>query len=169
MHRSQQRTSAGRRRRIAIVVLSLAIAVGTASAQHGSGRDVYKDQRGPVVVARPAPYPRVPYYYGAHPHYSYYPYYYHPYSYALGPEPPWSFFAPSLGSTAYYPPANGGYTLVEAPVGTTVSSLPPSAEAVVVNGKRGYYRFGGTYYQQTPTGFVVVATTPGIVQTPQSE
>jgi hypothetical protein len=167
MHRSQQRTSA--RCRIALVVLSLAVAVGTASAQHGGGRDVYRDQRGPVVVARPAPYARVPYYYGTHPH-SYYPYYYHPYhSYALGPEPPWTFFAPSLGSTAYYPPANGGYTLVEAPVGTSVPSLPPSAEAVVVDGKRGYYRFAGTYYQQTPTGFVVVGTTPGIVEAPQSE
>ena len=130
MHRNQQRTSA--RRRTSIVVLSLAVAVGTASAQHDR-------------VARPLPYARVANDYGGFPHHSYRPYNYDPYPYALGPEPSWTFFAPSLGTTEQ-----------------RALSLSPGAKAVVVDGMRGYYYYGGTYYQQTPSGFAVVAPTPGM-------
>jgi hypothetical protein len=63
----------------------------------------------------------------------------------------------------YYVPTNGGYTVVEAPVGSTITTLPEGSQPVVVNETNNYYYYGGTYYQQSDTGYVVVPPTAGTV------
>jgi hypothetical protein len=137
--------------------------------------------RNTVVVANPRPYPRPPYAYGGHSYYAYHPYHYHPYQpYHYGPMwHPWGFFITTLAVTAvvvtvanqqyhydqgvYYTSANGGYTVVQAPVGAVVTTIPPGSQTVVINETTNNYYYGGTYYEKKPDGYVVVPPTAGSV------
>ncbi len=134
-----------------------------------------------VVVANPRPYTRPPYAYGGHSYYAYHPYHYHPYHpYVWGPVwHPWGFFVATMAATAiivtvanqqyhydqgvYYVASNGGYTVVPAPVGATIVSLPPGSQTVVINETTNNYYYGGTYYEKKPSGYVVVPPTAGAV------
>jgi hypothetical protein len=127
------------------------------------------------------PYTRPPYRYGGHRYYCYQPYHYHPYRpYAWGPVyHPWGFFAATLAATAiiltvesqqyhydqgvYYAPSNGGYTVVAAPVGATITTLPPNTQTVVVNETTNNYYYGGTYYEKSSGGYTVVPPTAGTI------
>ena len=134
-----------------------------------------------VVVANPRPYPRPPYAYGGHRYYCYHPYRYHPYHpYAWGPYyHPWGFVVATMAATAivisvssqqyhydqgtYYVASNGSYVVVAAPVGATVTTLPPEAKQVTSEDASGYWYYGGAYYEKTKDGYKVVAPKAGTV------
>jgi hypothetical protein len=63
----------------------------------------------------------------------------------------------------YYVSSNGGYTVVEAPVGAKVTTLPEGYEKVEVNETTNNYYYGGTYYDKVPDGYIVVEPTAGVV------
>lgn len=109
--------------------------------------------------------------------YSYHPY--HPYYWGHNWHP-LGYFAASLARDAllvsianrqyyydegvYYQPSAGGYSVVPAPVGATVSSLPPGYETTMV-GNDYYYYYGGAFYIDTGNGYQVVPAPYGAVVT----
>jgi len=129
----------------------------------------------------PRPYPRPPYVYGGFHYNCYHPYHYHPYTpYYYGPSyNPWGFFVAALAVTAvvitvnnqqykydqgvYYVASDGGYTVVQAPVGATITTLPPNTQTVVVNETTNNYYYAGTYYEKEGNEYVVVPPTAGTV------
>jgi hypothetical protein len=131
------------------------------------------------TVVRPAPraYARPPYAYGGRRYYAHHAYAYHrytPFYWGRGFYPFGAFVATlgaaavavTVANTAYhyysgvwYLPASGGYTVVTAPVGGVITTLPP--EAVVVSGSTYYY--GGAYYDKSAEGYKVVAPQAGTV------
>ena len=108
------------------------------------------------------------------------PYVYHPFHpFYWGPVwHPWGFFVAALATTAivvavadasyhydqgvWYSQASGGYTVVAAPVGGTVTTIPSNAQPVVVNNTTNYY-YGGAYYEKSGTQYKVVAPPAGAV------
>ena len=62
----------------------------------------------------------------------------------------------------YYLPSDGKYTVVAAPVGATIETLPQGAQPVQVN-ETTYYYYGGAYYVQSGSGYKVVPPTAGTV------
>ncbi len=126
-------------------------------------------------------YNRPPHVYGGHRYYAYHPYYYHPYRpYSWGPAwHPWGYFVARIATTAiiisianqqyhydsgvYYTASSGGYTVVQAPVGATITTLPANAEPVVVNETTNNYYYGGTYYEKSDGGYTVVPPTAGTI------
>jgi hypothetical protein len=131
------------------------------------------------VRRNPVPYRRPPYRYGGFSFYAYRPYYYHPYHpFYWGPVwHPWGFFVATLAATAivisienqkyhydqgvYYIESDGGYTVVQAPVGATIKVLPENSQTVVVNETTNNYYYGGTYYEKSSDGYTVVPPTSG--------
>jgi hypothetical protein len=61
----------------------------------------------------------------------------------------------------YYVAGSGGYTVVPAPVGATVTTLPSNTQTVVINETTNNYYYGGTYYEKSPEGYTVVPPTAG--------
>ncbi|MEI6434880.1 MAG: DUF6515 family protein [Bacteroidota bacterium] len=134
-----------------------------------------------VVRTNPRPYPRPPYAYGGHSYYSYHPYHYHPYHpYTWGAVwHPCGFFITTLAATAiivsvanqkyhydqgvYYIAGNGGYTVVQAPVGATITTLPPGSQTVIINETTNNYYYGGTYYEKSGDSYTVVPPTAGVI------
>ncbi|AGA79480.1 DUF6515 family protein [Echinicola vietnamensis] len=141
------------------------------------------NRRSTVVIRNPRPYHRPPYRYGGFSFYCYHPYYYHPFvPYYWGPVwHPWGFFVASLAATAivisienekyhydqgvFYQESNGGYTVVEAPSGATVKTIPGDSEQVIINETTNNYYYGGTYYEKSEDGYTVVPPTSGSVVT----
>ncbi len=109
--------------------------------------------------------------------YSYHPY--HPYYWGHNWHP-YGYFAASLATDAflislanqqyyyddgvYYQPYSGGYTVVAAPIGAIVGSLPPGYETTMV-GNDTYFYYGGVFYIYTGSGYQVVAAPIGAVVT----
>ena len=58
---------------------------------------------------------------------------------------------------------SGGYTVVSAPVGATITTLPPQSQTVVVNETTNNYYYGGTYYEKDSKGYKVVEPTAGTI------
>jgi len=134
-----------------------------------------------VVVRNPRPYRRPPYTYGGFHFYCYHPYYYHPYRpYYWGPAwHPVGFFITVLAVTAvivtienqkyyydqgvYYIESGDGYTVVQAPLGATVNSIPSESQTVVINETTNNYYYGGTYYEKEGDEYKVVPPTAGSV------
>lgn len=139
------------------------------------------NNRNTVVRHNNRPYGRPPYVYGGRRYYCYHPYHYHPYRpFYWGPVwHPWGFFITTLTATAiiisienqqyhydqgvYYVSSNGGYTVVQAPVGATITTLPPNSQTVIVNETTNNYYYGGTYYEQGSNGYTVVAPMAGTI------
>lgn len=137
--------------------------------------------RNTVVVAPTRAYVRPPYYYGGRGYYSFHPYYYHPYRpFYWGPVwHPWGFFIATIATTAiivsienqryyydqgvYYIQSNGGYTVVEAPVGATITQLPQGTETVKVDQTTNNYYYGGSYYEKDGEKYKVVPPTAGTI------
>lgn len=137
--------------------------------------------RNTVVRRNTMVYTRPPVVYGGFRFYCYHPYFYHPYRpYYWGPVwHPWGFFVATLAATTiivsvenqhyyydqgvYYIKSDGGYTVVQAPVGATVTTLPEASQTVVVNETTNNYYYGGTYYEKTDKGYTVVPPTAGTV------
>ena len=139
------------------------------------------NQRNTVVRHNPPGYyHRPPYYWGGHRYYCYHPYVYHPYTpFYWGPVwHSWGFFVATLAATAvvvsvnnakyhydqgvWYEPSNGGYTVVQAPVGGSVTSIPSGSQTVVVNNTTNYY-YGGAYYEKEGGSYTVVPPQAGAV------
>jgi hypothetical protein len=126
-------------------------------------------------------YSRPPYRYGGFGYYCHRPYFYHPYRpFYWGPAwHPWGWFAATLATTAiivsinnqkyhydqgtYYVESDGGYTVVQAPVGATVKTIPKEAEVVEVNETTNNYYYGGAYYEKSDEGYTVVPATAGTI------
>jgi hypothetical protein len=139
------------------------------------------NNRNVVVRPAPRPYARPPYRYGGHSYYCYHPYHYHAYHpYRWGPMwHPWGFVVAAMATTAiiiavesqqyhydqgvYYMPSNGGYVVVQAPIGATITTLPPGYQTVVVTETTNNYYYGGTYYEKTDKGYTVVPPTAGTI------
>jgi Family of unknown function (DUF6515) len=64
----------------------------------------------------------------------------------------------------YYQPSAGGYSVVPAPIGATVSSLPPGYETTQVDNVY-YYYYGGVFYIDTGNAYQVVQAPFGAVVT----
>jgi hypothetical protein len=147
-----------------------------ANATVNRGRDVNVHYN-TVVRPAPRPYARAPYAYGGHRYYAHHAYAYHRYTpYRWGPAfYPFGAFVATLGATAvavtvasqpyhyysgvWYLPASGGYTVVTAPVGGVITTVPPEAVAVSDN----TYYYGGAYYEKTAEGYKVVPPQAGTV------
>jgi Family of unknown function (DUF6515) len=139
------------------------------------------NSRNTTVRHNSRPYNRPPYRYGGRSYYCYHPYHYHPYRpYYWGPVwHPWGYFIATLATTAiivsvnnqqyhydngvYYVPSNGGYSVVAAPVGATITTLPSNSQTVIVNETTNNYYYGGTYYEKSSGGYTVVAPTAGAI------
>jgi hypothetical protein len=92
---------------------------------------------------------------------------------------PWGFFVATIAATAiivsvenqqyhydqgvYYVQSGSGYTVVQAPVGATITTLPANSQTVVVNETTNNYYYGGTYYEKSDGGYTVVPPTAGTV------
>lgn len=50
-----------------------------------------------------------------------------------------------------------------APVGATITTLPPKSETVIINETTNNYYYGGTYYEKSKDGYTVVPPTSGTV------
>ncbi|WP_317045224.1 DUF6515 family protein [Formosa algae] len=139
------------------------------------------NRRNTAVRHSPRHYNRPPYRYGGRGYYCHRPYYYHPYRpFYWGPAwHPWGFFITTLATTAiivsvenqkyhydngvYYVAENDGYTVVQAPVGATVQTLPKEATTVEVNETTNNYYYGGAYYEKDANGYTVVPATAGTI------
>jgi hypothetical protein len=131
-----------------------------------------------AVRAAPRPYARAPYVHGGHRYYAHNTYVYRRYTpyVAWGPAfRPFGAVVATMAATAvvvsianasyyynagvWYLPASSGYTVVTAPVGAVVTTLPPAAVVVDPN----VYYYGGAYYEQTGSEYKVVPPTAGTV------
>lgn len=145
-----------------------------------------------VVIHNSIPYRRPPYVYGGHKYYCYHPYFYHPYRpFYWGPVwHPWGFFIAKMAATAiivsvnskqyhydqgvYYVAGNNGYTVVPAPVGATILTLPEGAKSIENTNSNNTttnsnnttvnnYYYGATYYEKSANGYTVVPPTAGYI------
>ena len=139
------------------------------------------NQRNTHVRSSSVRYTRPPYVYGGFHYYCHRPYFYHPYRpFYWGPAwHPWGWFVATLATTAiivsvnnqkyhydqgtYYVESDGGYTVVQAPVGATVQTIPKEAEVVQVNETTNNYYYGGAYYEKSAEGYTVVPATAGTI------
>jgi hypothetical protein len=64
----------------------------------------------------------------------------------------------------YYLKGDGGYTVVSAPIGAKIKTLPAGYETVSVDdaGTKNYY-YGGVFYEKRSDGYVVVAPLAGTI------
>lgn len=162
---------------------------GRANTKDNQGRDVNNNinvNNNYYVRYNPMPYPRPPYAYGGYHYHCYHPYHYHPYHpYYWGPAyHPYGFFLVAITTTAiiisiendakntqeyyydngvYYVKTDGGYKVVEAPVGATVKEIPKESQTVIINETTNNYYYGGTYYEKTSKGYEVVPPMAGTV------
>jgi uncharacterized protein YgiM (DUF1202 family) len=56
----------------------------------------------------------------------------------------------------FYKRGPKGYIVAQAPIGATITALPPGSVLVTIDGNL-YYTCSGTFYQSTPEGYVVVS------------
>ncbi len=61
----------------------------------------------------------------------------------------------------YYVKGDGGYTVVSAPVGAKIKTLPTGYETVTIEGGATNYYYGGVFYEKTSSGYTVVPPTAG--------
>ena len=62
----------------------------------------------------------------------------------------------------FYIKVEGGYTVVAAPIGASIKTLPSGYETITLeDGKTINYYYGGTFYEKTSKGYTVVPPTAG--------
>jgi hypothetical protein len=69
----------------------------------------------------------------------------------------------------FYIKADGGYTVVSAPVGAKIKTLPSGYETITLDDNTKNYYYGGAFYEKTSSGYTVVAPLAGSVVTNVSE
>jgi hypothetical protein len=155
--------------------------VNRANVMNRGDINVYNNRNTMVRRNNLNTYTRPPYVWNGNRFYGYRPYGFHayrPYSWGASWHP-WGYFvggalaataiAVAVGGNNYYAdngvwyaPTEGGYTVVQAPVGGTVQSMPSGAQPVSVNNTTNYY-YGGAYYEKSANGYTVVAPPAGAV------
>jgi Family of unknown function (DUF6515) len=63
----------------------------------------------------------------------------------------------------YYIKGDGGYTVVAAPIGASIKTLPTGYETVTLDDNTTNYYYGGAFYEKSSKGYTVVAPTAGAV------
>jgi Family of unknown function (DUF6515) len=63
----------------------------------------------------------------------------------------------------YYIKSDGGYTVVAAPLGAKIKTLPSGYETITLEDNTKNYYYGGTFYEKSSTGYTVVAPIAGSV------
>jgi len=63
----------------------------------------------------------------------------------------------------YYIKSEGGYTVVAAPLGAKIKTLPDGYETITLEDNTKNYYYGGTFYEKSSTGYTVVAPIAGSV------
>lgn len=63
----------------------------------------------------------------------------------------------------YYLKEAEGYTVVAAPIGATIKTLPTGYETVSADENTKNYYYGGTFYEKSSKGYTVVAPTAGTI------
>jgi hypothetical protein len=127
------------------------------------------------------PYNRPPYRYGGRRYYCHHPYYYHPYRpFYWGPYwYPWGYHTTTIVETVtvvnvssieyyydqgvFYIKSGDGYTVIQAPIGATVKSLPKEKMEVKVSDTTTNYYYGGAFYEKSGEGYTVVSATAGTI------
>ena len=61
----------------------------------------------------------------------------------------------------FYVKADGGYSVVSAPVGATIKTLPTGYETVSLDDNVTNYYYGGAFYEKSSSGYKVVPATSG--------
>jgi hypothetical protein len=61
----------------------------------------------------------------------------------------------------FYIEQNGGYVVVEAPQGATVTVIPDNSEKIEVSPTVNNYYYGGTFYEKSDGGYTVVPPPAG--------
>lgn len=109
--------------------------------------------------------------------------------YAIDPNIHGPFFAPYAGSPGdyfereetpvvdeywydegvFYLKGDGGYTVVSAPIGAKIKTLPKGYETITLDDNTKNYYYGATFYEKTSSGYTVVAPIAGAVVTNVSE
>ncbi len=133
------------------------------------------------VRTSPRPYHRPPYRYGGRRYYCHHPYYYHPYRpFYWGPYwYPWGYHTTTIVETVvivkeaeqeyyydqgvFYIKVDDGYTVIQAPIGVTVKTLPKEAQKVEVSENTTNYYYGGAFYEKSNEGYTVVPATAGTI------
>jgi hypothetical protein len=69
----------------------------------------------------------------------------------------------------FYLKADGGYTVVSAPIGAKIKTLPSGYETITLDDNTKNYYYGGAFYEKTSAGYTVVAPTAGSVVSNVSE
>lgn len=69
----------------------------------------------------------------------------------------------------YYLKADGGYTVISAPLGVNIKSLPSGYETITLDNNTKNYYYGGTFYEKNSAGYTVVAPIAGSVISNVSE
>jgi hypothetical protein len=69
----------------------------------------------------------------------------------------------------FYLKGDGGYTVVSAPLGAKIKSLPSGYETITLDDNTKNYYYGGAFYEKTSSGYTVVAPVAGSVVTNVSE
>jgi Family of unknown function (DUF6515) len=69
----------------------------------------------------------------------------------------------------FYLKGDGGYTVVSAPIGAKIKTLPSGYETITLDDNTKNYYYGGTFYEKTSAGYTVVAPVAGSVVTNVSE
>ena len=133
------------------------------------------------VVFHPLPYSRPARVFEGRSYYTYHEYYSHPYRPAYyGPEwHPIGFFLQTLVAAAvivslenreyryyngiYYEPYNGGYRVINAPIGILVSDLPPGYEDLGRVGDIHTFYYAGIFYVYNNGGYQVVNPPAGAI------
>ena len=63
----------------------------------------------------------------------------------------------------FYLKGDGGYTVVSAPLGAVIKTLPTGYETVTLEDKTRNYYYGGSFYEKISSGYKVVAPLAGSV------
>lgn len=63
----------------------------------------------------------------------------------------------------FYLKGDGGYTVVSAPLGAVIKTLPSGYETITLEDNTKNYYYGGTFYEKISTGYKVVAPLAGSV------
>jgi hypothetical protein len=69
----------------------------------------------------------------------------------------------------FYLKGDGGYTVVSAPIGAKIKTLPKGYETITLDDNTKNYYYGGAFYEKTSAGYTVVAPIAGSVVTNVSE
>jgi hypothetical protein len=63
----------------------------------------------------------------------------------------------------FYIKSGDGYTVIQAPIGASVQTLPKETQKVEVSETTNNYYYGGAFYEKSGDGYTVVPATAGTI------